>query len=201
MPDGMAQDQPSAARQQADPQALEAENASLKDRMLRALADAENTRRHAERTAEEARRYAIADFARELLTVADNLKRAIAAADSQGREGRDDSLVEGVRATERMLRAVFERFGIRKIDALGAPFDPARHEALMEVEDHTHLPGTVVRVVDDGYMIRDRLLRPARVVVSRRRPRPLSSSDSAAAHASFPTASARTETERSPRRF
>src|SRR5215471_6723570 len=125
MPDGMAQDQPSAARQQADPQALEAENASLKDRLLRALADADNTRRLAERTAEEARRYAIADFARELLTVADNLKRAIAAADSQGREGRDASLVEGVRATERMLRAVFERFGIRKIDALGAPFDPA----------------------------------------------------------------------------
>jgi molecular chaperone GrpE len=154
----------------ADIQELAAENASLRDRMLRALADAENTRRRAERTAQEAGRYAVADFAREMLTIADNLQRTLAAAERSARDGGEDAaLIEGVRATQRMLMQALQRFGVRKIEALGAPFDPALHEAVFEVDDDAHPPGTVVNVVEDGYTIYDRLLRPARVGVSKRR--------------------------------
>ncbi len=146
-----------------------AENASLRDRLLRALADAENTRRRAESAAAEARKYAIADFARELLAVADNLQRTIAAASRHSPETvEDQALIEGVRATERLLEHTFSRFGIQKIDALGKPFDPTLHEAMMEVDDPSQPPGTVVRVSEDGYKIHDRLLRPARVFVVKR---------------------------------
>jgi molecular chaperone GrpE len=163
-----------AAEQRPEPpaevEALATENASLRDRMLRALADAENTRRRAERTAQEAGRYAVADFAREMLTVADNLERTLAAAERSTHDGAGDAaLIEGVRATQRMLMQALERFGVRKIEALGAPFDPALHEAVFEVDEATHPPGTVVNVVEDGYTIRDRLLRAARVGVSKRR--------------------------------
>jgi molecular chaperone GrpE len=167
-----------AAEERADPgaelpadiQELAAENASLRDRMLRALADAENTRRRAERSAQEAGRYAVADFARELLTIADNLQRTLAAAEGSARGGGEDAaLIEGVRATQRMLMQTLGRFGVRKIEALGAPFDPALHEAVFEVEDESHPAGTVVNVLEDGYTIHDRLLRAARVGVSKRR--------------------------------
>ena len=117
------------ATEAVDVATLVAENASLRDRLLRALADAENTRRRAERAAEEARKYAIADFARELLAVADNLQRTIAAASRHSPETvEDQALIEGVRATERLLEHTFSRFGIQKIDALGKPLrsDPAR---------------------------------------------------------------------------
>jgi molecular chaperone GrpE len=158
------------ATEAVDVATLVAENASLRDRLLRALADADNTRRRAERTAEEARQYAISDFARDLLTVADNLQRTIAAAERHNPETVEDAaLIEGVRATDRILQHTLERFGIRKIDALGRRFDPTLHEAVMEVDDHSQSPGTVVRVVEDGYTIHDRLLRPARVFVARRR--------------------------------
>jgi molecular chaperone GrpE len=146
---------------------LQAENQSLRDRLLRALAEAENTRRRADRAAGDARRNALAEFARELLAVADNLRRAIAAAEGPAEAG-DATLREGVRATERMLEVGFERFGIHRIEALGQKFDPQRHEAVMEVADTEHEPGTVLRVAEDGYMIGDRLLRPARVVVAKR---------------------------------
>jgi molecular chaperone GrpE len=150
--------------------ALATENASLRDRMLRALADAENTRRRAERTAQEAGRYAVADFAREMLTVADNLQRTLAAAERSTHESAEDAaLIEGVRATQRMLMQALERFGVRKVEALGAPFDPALHEAVFQVDDASHPPGTVVNVVEDGYTIHDRLLRAARVGISKRR--------------------------------
>ena len=160
-----------AAEQSVENDALAAENASLRDRLLRALADAENTRRRADRTAEDASRYAITDFAREILAVADNLQRTLAAAERPafGTNG-DIALIEGVRATQRMLMQALERYGVRKIEALGQPFDPALHEAVLEVDDASHPPGTVVRVVEDGYTIHDRLLRAARVVVSKRRP-------------------------------
>jgi molecular chaperone GrpE len=151
----------------ADAEALAAENASLRDRILRALADAENTRRRAERAVQDTSMYAIADFARELLAVADNLQRTIAAAELEMAE--DAALLEGVRATERTLMHALERFGVRKIEALGAPFDPALHEAVMEVDDGSYPPGSVARVLEDGYMIHDRLLRAARVAVAKRR--------------------------------
>jgi molecular chaperone GrpE len=154
------------AEEAVDPATLLAENESLRDRLLRALADAENTRRRAEQTAQEARQYAIADFAREMLVIADNLKRTIDAAD-RAETVEHSALIEGVRATERLLEQTLHRFGVRKIDALGKRFDPNLHEAVMQVEEASQPAGTVVRVVEDGYTIHDRLLRPARVFVAR----------------------------------
>src|ERR1044072_4069492 len=149
------------ATEAVDVATLVAENASLRDRLLRALADAENTRRRAERAAEEARKYAVADFARELLAVADNLQRTIAGASRHSPEKvEDEALIEGVRATDRLPEHTFSRFGIQKIDARGKPFDPTLHEAMMEVDDPSQPPGAVVRVAEDGYKIHDRLLRP-----------------------------------------
>jgi molecular chaperone GrpE len=156
------------AQEAVDVATLIAENASLRDRLLRALADAENIRRRAERTAEEARQYAISDFARELLMVADNLERTIAAAAERTKTVEDDALIEGVCATKRLLEQTLSHFGVRKIEALGKRFDPSLHEAVMEADDPSQPPETVVRVVEDGYTIHDRLLRPARVVVARR---------------------------------
>jgi molecular chaperone GrpE len=156
------------AQEAVDVGTLVAENASLRDRLLRALADAENTRRRAERAAEEAQQYAISDLARELLVVADNLRRTLEAAERDSTERAEDSaLIQGVRATERLLEHVLKRFGIQKIDAVGKRFDPSLHEAVMEVNDASHPAGSVVRVLEDGYTIHDRLLRPARVAVAR----------------------------------
>jgi molecular chaperone GrpE len=157
------------ATEAADIGTLLAENASLRDRLLRALAEAENTRRRLERSAEDVRKYAIADFARELLVVVDNLQRTIAAAEGAAASTTEGAaLVEGVRATLRVLMRVMERFDVRPIAALGQRFDPRLHEAVMEVDDPTQPPGTVTQVVEDGYIINERLLRPARVVVSKR---------------------------------
>lgn len=149
------------------------ENVSLRDRLLRALADAENTRRQASRTAGDARRFALADFARELLIVVDNLERTIDAADAQAPlTSENAALIEGVQATLRVLLRTLERFGVRRISALGERFDPNLHEAVMQVDDSAEQPGTVTQVVEQGYTIHDRLLRPARVVVSKRRAEP-----------------------------
>ena len=154
-----------------DVAALQAENASLQDRLLRALADSENVRRRADRAAQDARSYAVADLSRELLTVVDNLRRAIEAAEGQsGDAGGTESLVEGIRAIERSLMTMLERFGVRRIEARDAPFDPSLHEAIMEVDDPKRAPGSVVDVMEEGYTIHDRLLRPARVSVTPSRP-------------------------------
>jgi molecular chaperone GrpE len=158
------------ATEAVDVGTLVAENASLRDRLLRALADAENTRRRAERSIEETRKHAIAAFAREMLIVVDNLQRTIAAAEDQGPATTESAaaLIEGVRATLRVLMRILESFDVRSIAALGERFDPSVHEAIMEVDDPSRPPGTVTQVVEDGYTINDRLLRPARVVVSKR---------------------------------
>jgi molecular chaperone GrpE len=153
-----------------DAQALRAENASLHDRMLRALADAENTRRRTDRSMQDARQYAVSNLARELLPVLDNLQRAIAAAEQAGAATTaDGGLLEGVRATARMLQATLAQFGVREIQALGARFDPSLHDAMLEEDDPTHPSGSVIRVAENGYTIHDRLLRPARVVLAKRR--------------------------------
>ena len=154
------------------PAAVEAanENASLRDRLLRALAEVENTRRRAERSVADAREYGISDFAAELLSVADNLQRAVASAEDRTDQTPADAvLLDGVRATLRQLLATLGRFGVRRIEALGASFDPHLHEAMAEVDDDFSPPGSVVRVLEDGYMIHDRLLRPARVIVAKPR--------------------------------
>ncbi|TFZ55238.1 nucleotide exchange factor GrpE [Methylorubrum sp. Q1] len=146
--------------------ALQAENAALQDRVLRALAEADNTRRRATRDLADERRFAVTGLARALLPVLDNLRRAIVASDQPESQGA--SLIDGVRATERLLMAALEGVGVQRVDARGAPFDPLRHEAMMEVDDPATAPGTVHDVMEDGYVLHDRLLRPARVTVTRR---------------------------------
>jgi molecular chaperone GrpE len=153
-----------------DPATLLSENQSLRDRLQRALADAENTRRRAERSLDEMRQYATANFAREMLGVEDNLHRAIDSAERNPVKSVEDAaLLEGVRSTERMLMQALARFGVQKIEAAGAPFDPALHEAVLEVDDPERQAGTVAEVLEDGYTIHGRLLRPARVAVVKRR--------------------------------
>jgi len=152
----------------AENRALQEENKSLHDRLLRALAEAENVRRQADRTASEARHYAISEFARELLTVVDNLQRTVEAAQKQSQNSAQNSaLLEGVQATLRAFLQTLERFGVRRIDALGKPFDPNYHEAVVAVDDSSKPPGTVTEVVEEGYTLRDRLLRAARVVIAK----------------------------------
>src|SRR6202158_2434268 len=152
---------------------LTSEIASLRERLMRALAETENTRRQGERRAQDAQQYAIANFARELLQVVDNLRRAIdaGAADAEAREG--DRLIKGVAATERILTQILSRFGVEELNALNEPFDPMKHEAVMETDETEQPPGNVAQVLENGYRIHDRLLRPARVVVARpRQPSP-----------------------------
>lgn len=148
---------------------LEAEVTRLNDRILRALAEAENVRRRSERDKDEAIKYAIAGFAREIVTVGDNLGRALGAvtADARANDPALDTLAVGIEMTERNLHAVFERFGIKRIDALEQAFDPNLHEAMFEMEDKARPAGTVVQVVEAGYLLNDRLLRPAKVVVTK----------------------------------
>ena len=146
---------------------LTSEIASLRERLMRALAETDNTRRQGERRAQEAQQYAIANFARELLQVVDNLRRAIdaGAADAEARKAA--GLVEGVAATDRILTQILNRFGVKEINALNEPFDPTKHEAVMETEETEQPPGRVAQVLENGYMLHDRLLRPARVVVAK----------------------------------
>ena len=132
--------------------------------LMRALADADNARKRAERHAAEGRQYAIGDFARDLLSVADNLQRALAAAETDAAD--PAALLDGVRATAKLLASVLEQHGVRRIEARGVPFDPRRHEAIAVINDETREPGEIVDVAEEGYMIGDRLLRPARVLVN-----------------------------------
>jgi molecular chaperone GrpE len=156
------------AAETVDSGSLIAENESLRDRLLRAMAEAENVRRQAARRVAEANAYGISELSRALLTVVDNLQRTIDAAEAeQPNSAADDPIAEGAKATLREFLQTLERFGIRRIDAQGKPFDPNLHEAVMEMEDPSRLPGTITRVLQDGYTIHDRLLRPARVTVAR----------------------------------
>src|ERR1700733_5356542 len=128
-----------------EPAEVEAANASLRDRLLRALAEVENTRRRAERSVADAREYGISDFAAELLSVVDNLQRAVASVEDRTDQApADAALLDGVRATQRQLLATLGRFGVRRIGALGASFDPNLHEAMAEVEDDSRPPRSVV---------------------------------------------------------
>ncbi|WFU34326.1 nucleotide exchange factor GrpE [Bradyrhizobium brasilense] len=152
---------------------LEVENECLRERLMRALAESENTRRQGERRTEEAQRYAIASFARELLQVVDNLRRAISAGTNRADTGQHDPLIEGVTATDRILTEVLKRFGVEEIKALDAPFDPEKHEAVLEVDAVGQPSRNVVQVLENGYTLHDRLLRPARVAVAKaQRPSP-----------------------------
>ena len=153
----------------AEEVAPEDEIAELKDKLLRTLAENENMRRRARREREDTAKYAVASFARDMLGAADNLRRALDAI-PEGSPGDDESLgalIEGVQLTERALLSVFERHGIRKIDPMGEKFDHDFHEAMFEVPTDDAEPGTVVQVVEVGYLIHDRLLRAAKVGIAK----------------------------------
>jgi molecular chaperone GrpE len=148
--------------------ALEVELAEQKDRALRALAEVENIRRRAQREREDALKYAVTGFARDLLSAADNLRRALASLpEAEIRDERTRSLLDGVAATERELLGAFERHGIRRIDPKGEPFDHNFHQAVFEAEAPGQPRGTIVEVLQPGYLLHDRLLRPAMVGVAR----------------------------------
>lgn len=150
-------------------EAARQEAAQLKDQLLRALAEAENVRRRAQREREDAAKYAIANFARDVLQVSDNLHRALEAI-PQAALAADEALRnlhEGVTATERQLDAALERQQVKRIWPMGEKFDANLHQAMFEVPTAEHRPGTVVQVMQAGYTIHDRLLRPALVGVAR----------------------------------
>jgi molecular chaperone GrpE len=141
--------------------------AGLKDQLLRALADAENTRRRAQKERDDTAKYAVSNFAREMLGVADNFDRALEALPKNSKDPAVKNLIAGVEATGRQLQGVLERFGIKELDPLGKPFDPNFHRVMMEVDDPEKPPGTVVQVLQAGYVIHDRLLREALVAVAK----------------------------------
>jgi molecular chaperone GrpE len=163
---------PSPAGPGPDALALAREAAESKDKMLRTLADMENLRRRTEREVNEARAYGIASFAHDLVGVADNMRRALESArDGSAGAASAKTLVDGVELTERELLKVLEKHGVKKFDPQGAKFDPNLHQAMFEVPDPTVPAGSVVQVIQPGYMIGERVLRPAMVGVSKGGPK------------------------------
>lgn len=148
---------------------LRAEAERLRDQHLRALAEAENIRRRAQREKEDTAKYAVSNFARDLLSAADNLRRALDAV-PQGAAGADPALAalaEGVAATERELLGAFEKHGLTRIEAMGQKFDPNLHQAMFELENTGRPSGTVVQEIQAGYLLAGRLLRPALVGIAK----------------------------------
>ncbi|MBI2255118.1 MAG: nucleotide exchange factor GrpE [Proteobacteria bacterium] len=153
---------------------LQAEYLAMKDQLLRAVAETENTRRRLTRERDETAKYAAATFAKEMLDVADNLHRALAAIPAETLAGDEalKSLHDGVSATERQLDAAFTRQHIKRIWPEGEKFDSNLHQAMFEVPGTPHPAGTVVQVLQAGYVMHDRLLRPALVGVAKGDPKP-----------------------------
>jgi len=151
---------------------LEAEVANLKDQLLRAVAETENVRNRARRDREESLKYASTSLARDLLGVVDNLQRALSSVPEAAVEENDQlkTLVTGVKMTEQELLTVFERHHIEVLNPLEEAFNPHQHEAMFEVPDGSKPAGTVLQVVQSGYRLHDRLLRPARVGVAKAPP-------------------------------
>ena len=157
-----------------DPTALAKEVADLKDRLLRTLADMENLRRRTEREVADARAYGVTNFARDILAVADNMERAMKALDDEIREKADagvKALLDGVELTERELIKVMEKHGVKKLEPQGQKFDPNLHQAMFELPDPSVPAGTVVQVMQPGYTIGERVLRPALVGVAKGGPK------------------------------
>lgn len=149
--------------------AAESEQAKLKDQALRALAEAENTRRRAQREIEERERFALSSFARELTSVVDNLRRALETVppDARSADAKLNQFAEGVELTEREFMAILERNGIKRVAPNGLPFDHNLHQAIAQAESRDVVPGTVMQVVQAGYTLQGRILRPALVVVAK----------------------------------
>jgi molecular chaperone GrpE len=155
-------------------EALNAENSQLKERILRTLAEMENLRRRTEREVADAKTYGVTSFARDMLTVVDNLTRALEHLPDEARAGAEpqiQSVIEGVELTARDLEAVLGRHGVKKLDPKGQKFDPNFHQAIFEAPDETLPAGTVSQVVQSGWTIGDRVLRPAMVGISKGGPR------------------------------
>jgi molecular chaperone GrpE len=182
-----AEDEAAAPSQAAAPTpstALEREHAEMKDRLLRTLAEMENLRKRTDREVAESRLYGVTSFARDVLGVADNMRRALDTVPPELRASAEASvkaLIEGVDLTERELLKALEKNGIRQFSPQGEKFDPNLHQAMFEVPDPTVPAGSVVQVVQPGYMIGERILRPALVGVSKGGPKvaPASSNDNA----------------------
>ncbi|KQQ47952.1 molecular chaperone GrpE [Methylobacterium sp. Leaf125] len=163
---------------------LVAERDELKDRVLRTLAEMENLRRRTEREVADARAYAVTNFARDLLNSADNIRRALESipeADRTGADGAFKALIDGIELTERDLAKTLERHGVKLIEPKGQRFDPNRHQAMFEVPDPEVPAGTVVQVMQAGYIIGDRVLRPALVGVAKGGPKPTAANPADAA--------------------
>lgn len=162
--------EPAAVDKEAE---LRAELEEMRSNLLRALAEAENVRRRAQRDVADARQYAVTAFARDILGVADNFKRALTVL-GEDADLPDEvrSLLEGVRMTERELATTLERHGVKIIEPVGERFDPNRHQAMFEVENTEVPSGTVIQVVQSGATIGERTLRPAMVGVSKGGPKP-----------------------------
>jgi molecular chaperone GrpE len=154
----------------ADAATLEAEVGDLKDRLARSFAEMENLRKRTTREIADSRQYAVTSFARDMLNVADNLKRAIAAVPSELRDGGNKAVtafLDGVEVTERGLEQTLGKFGVKSIEAKGEKFNPEFHQAIYELETTEVPPGAVAEVVQTGYVIGDRVLRPAMVAVAK----------------------------------
>lgn len=150
------------------------ENEELKDRALRLAAEMENLRRRTQRDVADARTYAVTNFARDMLTVSDNLRRALDAVPAEAKEAGDagfKALFEGVDITERAMLSALERHGVKKLEPQGERFDPNFHQAMFEVPNPDVPNGTVVQVVQSGYSIGDRVLRPAMVGIAKGGPK------------------------------
>jgi molecular chaperone GrpE len=151
-------------------EALAKEAAEARDKMLRTLAEMENLRKRTAREVSDARTYGISGFARDVLDIADNLQRALDAVPAEARAAADPglkALIEGVELTERSLHNALEKNGVRKFDPAGEKFDPNVHQAMYEIPDPSVPAGTIAQVIQSGYMIGDRVLRPALVGVAK----------------------------------
>lgn len=149
---------------------LKAENADLRDKLLRTVAEMENLRKRTEREISDTRSYAIAGFARDMLTATDSLSRALTVLPAEARDSADPttkSLIEGIEMTEREMQRLLAKHGVKPIEAEGQKFDPHKHQAMFEVPDPSRPEGTVVQVVQAGFAIGDRVLRPAMVGVAK----------------------------------
>lgn len=156
-------------------EALRQENADLKDRLLRTVAEMENLRKRTEREIADTRAYAIASFARDMLSATDSLSRALMVLPAEARESADPtvkSLIEGIEMTEREMQRLLSKHGVTPIEAEGQKFDPHKHQAMFEVPDPSRPEGTVVQVVQAGFAIGERVLRPAMVGVAKGGPKP-----------------------------
>jgi molecular chaperone GrpE len=168
--------EPSAVGETIDPTDHARVAAEYKDKLLRVLAEMENLRQRTAREIADTRAYGISAFARDILAVADNMDRALQALDVELREKADagiKALLDGVELTERELHKALEKHGVKKFEPVGEKFDPNLHQAMFEIPDPTLPAGTVAQVVQPGYMIGERMLRPALVGIAKGGPKPV----------------------------